>query len=355
MSSLIKILLALFLLPVLFSLSRINLSLAADCNRNRPRLEVIADNGAGIGKPGEKLTYTIKVTNKDVGANCPTSRVNLSAIILNGTGWKYQFEKDTFTSIAPGDTKSTKLHVTSPQNAGEGPKTITVSAQRPNGAKISQDVTYNVMGSSADGQTTTPSEGRSPAGQKILNFKIGIDGIGTTPNIPIGGNKDPDNIYRQLNFRIYDIETGSLLHAVTNFQFTYNPNSEKFEAVYNIPSGANIPDALYDIYVDGPRFLRTLYPEIVFIEAGQTTDLTSDDFYLITGNIIDTDLSENVIDIMDYNVLLSCSIYSQDISACDEFPSFKDYSDLNDDGVVNEDDFTLWLKELDFNEGEILP
>ena len=76
---------------------------------------------------------------------------------------------------------------------------------------------------------------------------------------------------------------------------------------------------------------------------------------LITGNINNLGISENKIDVMDYNILLSCSIYSQDPKACGQDPNYPTYSDLNDDGIVNEDDFTLWLKEVSNQEGILLP
>src|SRR3989344_1516874 len=318
--------------PILFFL-QVNQSLAEDCQRNRPKLEVFASNKTGIGKPAELLSYTVKVTNQDVGQNCPTSRVDLSATILNRGGWKYQLEKNTFSDVAPGTAKSTKLYITSPASSMDGPKTITINAKRPNGALISFNTVYNVVGSAISPiPSSVPVSSITPSpSQKLLFLRIGVDGIGTTPGIPVGGNKNPDNIFRQLNIRIFDAETNNLTYTVENFPFTYNAVSQKFETLYDFPDTANISDGRYNIYVDGPRFLRTKYPNTVTISEGKITNLTSANFYLITGNINNTDLSENIIDLMDYNVLLSCSIYSQDLTACEEDPNYKDYSDLNDD------------------------
>ena len=77
---------------------------------------------------------------------------------------------------------------------------------------------------------------------------------------------------------------------------------------------------------------------------------------LIAGNINDSDQSKNKIDIADYNVLISCSIFSQDNkAACKQNSNFESWSDLNDDGLVDNKDYTLWLTEFINQEGAVLP
>lgn len=387
-----KILFLVFFLLALFSYSRLHQVSGAVCERNRPTLVVTADNGI-TGAPGQKLTYTVKVTNNDVGEACPTSRVDLSTTILNNTNnaWKAVLGKTEFTTIAPGSTKSTKLYVTSPAGATNGPKTITVNAQRPNGALISYNITYNVVapnptncggiaglscpaGYTCQYQnnppnpdesgicvipsprvtatlTTEPTPTSTPT-NGFLNVVVGIDGIGKTSRIPIGGNKNPDNIFRNLTVKFYSAETNQLSDIFDGIEFTYEPKIEKFQSDLNF--GDTFTSGLYNIYIEGPRFLRAQITGSYRITKGQKNTLPA--INLINGNINNIDLSENRIDLMDYNVLLSCSIYSQDLTACEENQNYEDYSDLNDDGLVDEDDFTLWLKEVVTNQqGAILP
>ncbi|MBP9717025.1 MAG: VWA domain-containing protein [Candidatus Levybacteria bacterium] len=453
------------------------------CTENAETITVTPDNGNGIGKPGEEVVYTVTVKNNNV--NCSEVTYNLSASILNNTNnsWTYTFDR-TSLSIASGQSSSTKLRVTSPPAAPNGPKTITVNVVKPGGAQKSVNTIYNVLadeptspptpscvqntpsflvsptsitpdageeadygieiinndtgscqprsfslsaafpgsgwqaffgkdspfelakgaklttnvrikgpsnlssnsykitltlksGSNTAGvkevyylvgdaptptftltptphSTITPTPSNTP-GRTFMNLTLGIDGIGTTPRIPIGGNKNPDHSNRNLTVKLYNTSDNSKYGEYFEHTFTYNPASEKFESQLEIPFLAEGESANFNLYVQGPRYLYGQYPGSVLITRGQTLNLNSQNFYLITGNVNNTDLSENRIDLMDYNVFISCSIFSQDTSACDQDPNNASYSDLDDNGIVNEDDYTLFLKEFANQQGVILP
>jgi hypothetical protein len=76
---------------------------------------------------------------------------------------------------------------------------------------------------------------------------------------------------------------------------------------------------------------------------------------MITGNINDKDQSQNKIDLLDYNVMISCWIYSTNTNACDADPDYITNSDLNGDGQVDQDDYTLLLKEMGSQQGAVTP
>ncbi len=294
------------------------------------------------GNPGVGITYNMTVKNID-SSNCENRSFSFQATPPSSE-WSANFAENS-SSFASGESKEISVTITSPSNAPSG-EHITVLKILENNIDLGSIVAvYNVL---EDQITPIP-------GNTYLNFKIGIDGIGTTPRIPIGGNKNPNNIWRGLNFKIYNTTTNTLSFTGTNITFTYNQNSEKFELLYDLPSVENLPNGSYNIYVDGPGYLTNQYPGSFSITQGQVTDLTSNNFYLITGNVNNSDLSENRIDLMDYNLLLSCSVYSQDRSACDAGDNNERYTDLNDDGIVNEDDYTLFLKEFANQQGVILP
>lgn len=451
------------------------------CVQNPESITVTPDNGNGIGKPGEEVVYTVKVTNNN--KNCAEATFNLSASILNNTNnsWTYKFDKSSL-SLASGQNSSTKLRVTSPPSAQNGPKTITVSSQRPGGAPKTYNAIYNVIadeptptptpkcvartpdfsvtpnsinadpGEEADyrievtntdsgscqartfnlsaelpaGQwaaffgknsfqlspgakqitnvrvksptnATQPSTNRTtinlkdPNGQILdsrliyfiigdaptptftitptptritptptntpgrtfMNLTLGIDGIGSTPRIPIGGNKNPDHKNRNLTIKLYNTSDNSKFAEYSEHTFTYSPSSEKYESqieLIDLGQSGN-----FNVYIQGPRYLYSQYPGSVSINKGQTINLNSQNFYMITGNINNSDISENRIDLMDYSVFISCSIYSQDTSACDQDPNNPENSDLDDNGIINEDDYTLFLKEFANQQGVILP
>lgn len=461
------------------------------CTENAETITVTPDNGNGIGEPGEEIAYTVTVKNNNT--NCSDATFNLSASILNNTNssWTYKFDQTSLV-IASGQSSSTKLRVTSPLTAPNGPKTITVNVTKPGGALRSVNTTYNVLGKeptvtptpscvehtptfNASPNSLTPESGEeadykievtntdtgscqprtlslsaafpgsgwtaffgkdspfqlakgaklitnvrikgpsnlSPNSYKIIltlksgnntagvkeiyyvvgdaptptftltptphstitptptqitptptitgipgrtfmNLTLGIDGIGTTPRIPIGGNKNPDHTNRNLTIKLYNTNDNSKFGEYFEHTFTYNPSSEKYESQIEIPLGIG-QSGNYNLYVQGPRYLYSQYPGSISISQGQTLNLNSQNFYMITGNINNTDLSENRIDLMDYNVFISCSIYSQNTSACDQDPNNPENSDLDDNGIINEDDYTLFLKEFTNQQGVILP
>lgn len=294
------------------------------------------------GNPGEAVTYDLTIKNTDQG-ECTNRTFNLTATPPSSE-WATSFSQES-SSFNPNETKNINVTITSPSNTPVG-EHVTVFKLLENNVDLGSIVAvYNVLE-----EQITPVPGNT-----YLNFRIGIDGIGSTPRVPIGGNKNPNNIWRGLNFRIYNTTTNTLSFTGTNITFNYNQDSEKFELLYDLPSVENLPNGSYNIYMNGPGFLTNQYPGSFSINQGQVTDLTSNNFYLITGNVNNSDLSENRIDLMDYNLMLSCSIYSQDRTACDQGENNQTYTDLNDDGIVNEDDYTLFLKEFANQQGVILP
>jgi hypothetical protein len=81
---------------------------------------------------------------------------------------------------------------------------------------------------------------------------------------------------------------------------------------------------------------------------------------LIAGDITgDTQNSpaNNKLDILDYNVLISCDIYGKDDSTCKLNTEFPRLSDLDDDGTlttpdVDQYDYNLFLREFSIQHGD---
>lgn len=211
--------------------------------------------------------------------------------------------------------------------------------------------TQTVEPTQQPGASPTPTP-TFPPGSTLLYVAIGIDGIGTTARIPIGGNTNPGGKTRDLNIAIYKASDNSLIYSNTQ-RFTYNSTTKKFDVIFDIP---NFPGTqAYNIYVSGKPYLIGRLPGSATIVSSQQTNISSTSFNLITGNINNVDQSENKIDLMDYQVLLSCSIYGKEKETCDKDPNYLTNSDLDDDGIVNEDDFTLLLVEMGNNSGATLP
>ena len=111
----------------------------------------------------------------------------------------------------------------------------------------------------------------------------------------------------------------------------------------------------YNLYLGGSRYLTRQYPGSITVTTGHAVTLNNNNFYLITGDINKTGDSLNQINYLDYQVLISCSIYSADQGACNQKDNYKKLSDLNADGVVDLFDMNLWVIEVGNQEGVIIP
>ncbi|MEK9176383.1 MAG: hypothetical protein AAB520_03000 [Patescibacteria group bacterium] len=310
------------------------------CVGKTPEFSVTPDSRTE--NPGKGVKYTMIIKNKDLGP-CAVKHLSLGAKLPTST-WRSIFVKENL-DIPKGGQATIDVAITSPNDATPGTKEITLNLKNNAGNVVNtKTVEYCV--------TTCTSITIQP-GITYVNLAIGVDGIGKTPRIPLGGNKEPNNQNRNLNVRFIKA-TDNTEALVDHSNYTYNSNSEKFEGTIQLTSNT-LPGGIYNIYVDGPQFLTTLYPGSVTINQGAQNNLKSDNFYLITGNINNNNQSENKIDLLDYNVFISCSIYAKSKSVCDQDANYAKYSDLNDDGKVDEDDYTLFLKEYSTQQGAILP
>jgi len=115
------------------------------------------------------------------------------------------------------------------------------------------------------------------------------------------------------------------------------------------------PTGTYTVYVTVASHLTKSLGSMLITTAIDNT-VPGDPQGLIAGDITgdgNTSVVNNQLDINDYNVLISCSIYSKDNHAtCDLDKKFLGLSDLEDNGdanglpLVNEFDYNLFLREF---------
>lgn len=199
--------------------------------------------------------------------------------------------------------------------------------------------------------TTAPRTTITPTtppvtGNTYLAFVVGLDGIGATgdqsnPNAPSGN--EPKTTTRDFKVEIFD---GSQKAAEKSAQITYN-QAKKFETRIDVTtevnSGKIVASKPYIIKVSAPGYLtRTVPPGQILVNKGQVNNLggSTQQINLITGDM-DPD---NDLDIMDYNILLSC--WTKDATGDCKV------ADLTDNaGKINQDDYTLFLRELFMQKG----
>lgn len=321
------------------------------CTRKAPTTVITQDKKAV--KPNGTIIYSVTLTNNDT-TPCADKKLKLSTTLPNDK-WKSTFSKNDL-SMKAGTKIAFKLTIDSPNNATLGTKDIKLVVKNNEGtALLTQPLSFIVSenpGTVSPPITPPISEPVTPPpGQALLNFILGLDGIGTTERINIGGNKNPDQTEKILTVQLRNPLNNEIVWDSGLTTFIYDSGKEKYVKSLDLPS--SVSNGTYNVFVYGAPYISRRYPVSVNVAKGQATNLNSPQFYMVAGNIDDEGQSKDFIDIRDYNVLMSCSIFSKDTTVCDSNVNFLINSDLNSDGIVDQSDYTLWLKEKSKQKGDL--
>ncbi len=208
-------------------------------------------------------------------------------------------------------------------------------------------------------QTTHQCE--QPGSDTQLNFTIGLDAIGTTGTHSVSDYqtpvKDPKHMSRNMKINIYN---SSNQQVVTDMPVTIGyisdeqyPEFGKFQVSANVDS--NVVTGDYKIKVTVPGYLTKSFPGFVHITKNAQNNLSL--INLTAGDIN----GDNVLNISDYNLFASCSIFAktnQAKAACNTNSAYKFNSDINDDGVdantpnIDQIDYIYLLQEMSVQSGD---
>jgi len=183
-------------------------------------------------------------------------------------------------------------------------------------------------------------------GNTKLALTIGLDGLGSTgdnlnpsPKTVTGeqtSNTNPTRKSRNITVEVYGSGSST---PVDNQPGTavYDPDSGKFKGEVNLRSG--FTTGTYIVKVSSPGYLRT---DSVLMQIGSGT--TNVSLNLTTGDVN----GDGALTILDWNLFLSCSIYSKDNkAACNQKqPEFEDNADTTDNNIVDGDDYALFIREM---------
>ncbi|MBI2032711.1 MAG: hypothetical protein HYT09_03645 [Candidatus Levybacteria bacterium] len=187
--------------------------------------------------------------------------------------------------------------------------------------------------------TATPIPGATR-----LNFAVGLEGIGSTGdqiNSVVSAKfiKEPNLKEREFIISIYS----------SNNEFV---SSEKTKLQYNngiyigvLQTNSINGSGKFGIFVRTNSFLQKSLG-ITNIQKGEENKISQ--FNLINGDVN----GDNNLTIADYNIIKNCSIYSKNKAACDEALGYPTTSDINDDGIVDDVDMTLWTREISAVRGD---
>jgi len=187
--------------------------------------------------------------------------------------------------------------------------------------------------------TSTPSTTGTPSsGDTLLSLSLILPGIGVN-----GGNLHPLHPVRNITLLLYNLDTRQLItkHDTVVFDGTFfsNPSLD----VGTIPSGN------YQLFVKIPQFLITRLSQSQSssafpIQSGQTVTIPPNT--LIAGDIAPPkpggSYGDNILDIKDYNILLSCYGAKAQSPSCPD----KQAADFDDDGVIDSIDYNLFLRGI---------
>lgn len=172
-------------------------------------------------------------------------------------------------------------------------------------------------------QTATPPiPPISAPGNTTLALTVSLPGIGTGN----GNNTSPVETTRNFTISIFDGNNQEIKKVTA--PLTFNGN----EYIGDIDLGSDFPTEFYSVYVQGDNSLNKLIPGITKITKGQAASTLGVE--LETGDID----QNNILDLRDYNVLISCLIGA---GVCSSGPA-----DLNSDANVNQEDLSILLRRF---------
>lgn len=169
---------------------------------------------------------------------------------------------------------------------------------------------------------------------------IGNSGDNANPNNHALSNKNPHTTSREATVEVLTI-FGTLMDT-QKATLSYDSTAGNFKG--SVELSDSIQTDNYLVKVRLPGTLRLQYPTAHRIIKEQTISLPP--VHLVTGDV----KSDNKLDILDYNIIVSC--YSDYTAAIACTPELKTLADITDDGSVNQFDYNLFLRDLSVQNGD---
>jgi hypothetical protein len=299
----------------------------ADSNSFVPNITKFPNTVEGPIYSADNLAASLSIGSDPTKAiNSPTKVGTITFKAIGSTGG--QATQVTFTS------SSQALSSSSNDQSGENVLSTTTPAKVIiSGVDLS--VTPIATPTATNAPTPTPST-------TVLSFTLLLHGVGSAGDNPNPGgsdlsNKNPLHPQRPLQVELYN--SSNQLTASVAGSILYNGG--EFSGAVNL--GDNFPTGNYNIKVKTDRYLRRLIPGIQNIKNMSDNTVPATD--LIAGDIN----GDNILNILDYNILLN-SAYNA--PACKGHGNLAVFADLDDNGIINSPDYNLFLRELSVQNGD---
>lgn len=369
------------------------------CSRKDPVLS--SSDKEKNGKKGETITFNVELKNNNSECKDPA---DFDISVDKPNGWSVKILKGNgdnlggeVKNLPSGNSRLFKVKVSSPNNAKKGvTKTITIKAVQKganNNLKdsialkytIGQDGDNTCTGSDSDikpyfecqnnacvavqacgnnsggcttaGQACGDNDGGDPT---KLSFVVGLDSIGTTGTNTVAlsnnSNKNPKHPQRTIFVEVLDNSNQKVEEVQGDINYVSDENAVNYgKFIGKVTLGDDFSTGNYIVKVKVDGRLKKQIPGIQRLEAGKINPM--DPVNLIAGDID----NDNKIGILDYGILISCSIFAKTDQAkalCNKDESFKLLSDLNDDGEnentpnVDQLDYGYFIQEYSVQAGD---
>jgi hypothetical protein len=207
-----------------------------------------------------------------------------------------------------------------------------------------QTITQHAETSDAPTTTTLSTEPKA-AGSTNVTVLLSLHGIGligdsTNPTNNTMSNKTPKQPTRLLALTLVDSNGQTV--AETTGSVTYDPTAGDFRGTLNL--GSKFTPGSYTVKVKMQKYLVKRVAANFTISGNAINTLPAAE--LIVGDVD----GNNILDIKDYNSLLSCLDKDGQQSSCQGKKRVT--ADLNDDGIIGIEDINLFLRESSVRSGD---
>lgn len=172
---------------------------------------------------------------------------------------------------------------------------------------------------------------------------IGYTGDSANPTATTSSNQNPRMQQRSFSLSFYNA-SNQLVASKTDL-FDFDTRQGHFSGTTTTDN--NLPEGNYIIKIKTDSFLTKKIPGFFFLTPG--TPVTLPPITLIAGDIN----GDNAINVLDLNILISCyNDFEEEQPKPNCQDGYKTLADLNDDGKVNQTDYSLFIREMSVQKGE---
>ncbi len=183
---------------------------------------------------------------------------------------------------------------------------------------------------------------------------LGLNTIGTTGTNTVAlsenSNKNPTRPERPVVIVLFNDNNEKVAEAEGTITYDSDSKSSTYgKFTGSVPLPSDFVSGNYTVKVKTGGFLTKQIPGIQKLTAGKDNPLP---LVNLTAGDINND---NILSLTDYGIFISCSFFAKTDEArqsCNSDDTFAIYSDLNDDGEVNEVDYGYFIQEYSVQEGD---